>query len=165
MGMLVNKKQLAEVFGISERSFTEYQRDPSFPIRVNAGRGRSNEYDTADVYEWLQSRTADKTRESAKERLDRLRGDREELNLAKDAGELIPADELSQMLTDVVIAIRNTQMHGNGKLKKRIDRAHQIDLDIEILNDYSREVLTHLSTVGEFIAAESSGVSGEVRSA
>lgn len=146
--MLVNKKELAEIFGVSERSFTEYQKDPTFPIKEEGGRGRSNIYDTAQVFEWFRSRAEGQGQETAKERLDRLRGDKTELDIAKEVGELVPADEVERQMTDVCVAIRSGLMFGSAKLKKEIDNEYDIDIDIEILNDHSREVLTHLSGLG-----------------
>jgi phage terminase Nu1 subunit (DNA packaging protein) len=145
--MLVNKKQLAEVFGVSERSFSEYQKDPTFPIKEEGGRGRSNTYDTAQVFEWLKSRAEGQGKETAKERLDRLRGDQAELAIAKEIGELVPAEDVARELDDVVSAIRSSQMFGNTKLKKELDTVYSLDIDIEILNDHSREILTDLSVL------------------
>lgn len=143
--MLVNKKQLAEIFGISERSFTEYQRDPTFPYQ-SAKRGHENQYNTVEVHDWLIERATNKSRESAKERLDRLRGDREELAIARDIGELVPAADVERRLTDAAIAIRTGLLTGNSKIKNEIDLQYNIDLDIEILNTHARHLLTHLST-------------------
>lgn len=152
--MIVNKKQLAEIFGISERSFTEYQKEPTFPFQA-ARRGQSNEYDTVLVFDWLKRRENLKQMETAKERLDRVRGSREELALAKDLEEVIPAEETIKAITDAIIASRNVMLHGNTQLKKRVDQLYKIDIDIEILNDYSRQVLTHLSSVGDELAQAS----------
>lgn len=169
MGMLVNKKQLAETFGISERSFTEYQRDPSFPIRVNAGRGSSNQYDTAEVYEWLQLRAADKGRETQKERLDRLNGDKAELDIAERIGALVPSEEVERRLTDVAVAIRTGTMTGNSKLKNELDLQYGIEVDIGILNTHARHILTHLASLfgesgsgGELCPAETNAAAPDV---
>ena len=145
--MLVNKKQLADVFGISERSFSEYQKDPTFPIKEEGGRGRSNTYETAQVFEWLKIRAEGQGQETAKERLDRLRGDQAELAIAKEIGELVPAEDVARELDDVVSAVRSSQMFGNTKLKKELDTVYSLDIDIEILNDHSREILTDLSVL------------------
>lgn len=161
MGMIVNKKQLSEIFGISERSFTEYQKDLTFPYQ-DAKRGQSNEYDTALVFEWLKRREALRSMESAKERLDRLRGDREELAIAKEIGELLPAEEVERKLTEVAIAIRSAMLTGNSKLKNEIDITYGINLDVDLLNKHARQTLTHLSALagesesgGESCPAES----------
>ncbi len=154
--MQVNKKQLAEIFGISERSFTEYQRDPSFPYAAT-GRGHENTYDTAAVHEWLVERATNRKRESSTERLARIKGDREELALATELGALLPAEATINLITEAIVTSRNLMMHGNGSLKKHIDREYKIDLDIEILNAHSRDVLARLSDVGGQLASEAGG--------
>jgi phage terminase Nu1 subunit (DNA packaging protein) len=163
--MLVNKKQLSEIFDISERSFTEYQKDPSFPYQ-SASRGHENQYETSEVYNWLLDRAVNQKRESAKERLDRVRADREEIALAKDAEQVVMTAEVEGRLTEVALAVRIGMMGGNTKLKNEIDLAHGINLDIDILHTHARRILTHLSKIaaepansdrasdGESVAAE-----------
>tara|TARA_R110001583_G_scaffold34551_1_gene115874 strand:- start:24428 stop:24904 length:477 start_codon:yes stop_codon:yes gene_type:complete len=146
--MDVNKKELGAVFGISERTFTEYQKDGSFPIKEQGGRGRSNTYDTAAVHQWLIAKAQGRAAESTKERLDRLRGDREELAIAKDVGELVPVGPLEQKLNDVVMAIRSTVLHGSSTLKTELDTLYGITIDIDVLHDHSRDILSHLAQLG-----------------
>lgn len=151
--MIVNKKQLADIFGLSERTFTEYQRDTSFPFKA-AGRGHDNEYDTTAVHTWLLERATTKGRETSREKLDRVRAGREELAYASELKELIPAEETFDLIEEAIVASRNVLLHGNTGLKKRLDREYKIDLDIEILNAHSHEVLTNISELGEKFAFE-----------
>ncbi|SEG15143.1 terminase small subunit [Marinobacterium lutimaris] len=162
--MQVNKKQLAEIFGISERSFTEYQRDPTFPYQ-SAKRGHENQYSTIEVHDWLVERATNKSRESAKERLDRLRGDAEEIKIGEMVGKLVPADDVERRLTDMAIAIRSGMMTGLTKLKNEIDLAHDINLDIDILDTHARHILTHLSTAAGNTGAGDKSRAGETASA
>lgn len=144
----VNKRALAEIFGISERTFTEYQKDSTFPF-AGTGRGHKNEYDTVEVYQWLLSRAQEgANRESTKERLDRIRGDREELAHAADMKKLVPADEVGKALEQVVMAIRTELLSGNPKLKTELDTLYDSDIDVELLNEHSRSILRHLSDLG-----------------
>lgn len=142
--MEVNKKQLAEILGVSERTLTDWQKDSSFPIKDEGGRGRQNIYETEVVIDWLIRRETNKP-VSAKERVDITRAELNEITIAERIGELVPAAEVERDLDDLFAAIRTGQMSGNHKLKKSIDRAHGIDLDIKVLNDHSREILSHLS--------------------
>ena len=146
--MDVNKKQLAEIFGISERTFTEYQRHPNFPIKDDAGRGKTNTYDTVAVFKWLVRKEAGKNTETAKERLDSIRANREELAYAKDLEELVPADLVEEQLAAVVVSIRSDILNGNAQLKAEIDSEYEIDIDIDILHDHSRQILESLSEIG-----------------
>ncbi|MFL1405386.1 terminase small subunit [Marinobacter sp. M1N3S26] len=166
MGKRVNKRELAEIFGISERSFTAYQKDPSFPVARSGGRGQANEYDTQDVHEWLVSRAVNGARhESARERLERIKGDREELGLAKDLEELVPAVLIGARLEQVVLAIRTGVLTGNPKLKTEIDALYDIDLDIELLNEHSRSVLKQLAALESQPGQNHLPGPGEVRAA
>ena len=55
MGQSVNKKTLSEVFGISEPTFTKYQKQ-GLPFMRGRSKGNSNTYDTEDVFRWLISK-------------------------------------------------------------------------------------------------------------
>ncbi len=148
MGQIVNKQQLAIILGKSERTLTAWQKELGFPIKVDASRGSSNQYDTADVIEWMiQRAVGGQEKESTQDRLNRVRADREELGLAKDIGLLIPADEAEEALHQVAIAIRANFVAGNSKLKYEVDTLYGIDLDIAILHDHARALLTHLAEI------------------
>lgn len=155
--MIVNKKELSDIFGISERSFTEYQKDPSFPFQ-DAKRGQPNTYDTALVFLWLKRRDQLKTMETAKERLDRIRGDREELAYSKDVGDLLIAEDVERTLTDVAVAIRSAMTTRSSQLKNEIDITYGIDLDLDIIKKHDRQTLSNLAAL-----AEESEPSGESR--
>lgn len=166
MGKRVNKRELAEIFGISERTFTAYQKDPGFPVAHSGVRGQANEYDTQDVHEWLLDRAVNGARrESARERLERIKGDREELALARDLEELVPAELIGARLEQVVLAIRTAVLTGSPKLKTEIDTLYDIDLDIELLNEHSRQVLRQLASLGGEPGADHHPRPGEVRAA
>lgn len=166
MGKLVNKRELAEIFGISERSFTAYQKDMTFPIARTGTRGQANEYDTQDVHEWLMDRAVNGARrESVRERLERIKGDREELAYAKDVKELVPAALVGARLEQVVLSIRTGVLTGNPKLKTEVDTLYDIDLDIELLNEHSRSILRQLAGLGGQPGSGDSSGHGDVRPA
>lgn len=146
MGKIVNKAQLEEIIGVSQRSLTEWQKEPGFPIEVDAGRGASNQYDTQKVIEWMiQRAVGGQKKESTTERLNRVRAEREELGLAQEIGRLIPAKETEELLTRVATAIRSNVMSGNSRLKLELDTLYETDIDITVLHDHSRGILTSLA--------------------
>ena len=150
MGQIVNKQQLSAIVGTSERTLTAWQKEKGFPIKSKGARGSSNQYDTEDVIQWMiQRAVGGAEKESSGDRLNRVRADREELNLAKDIGELIPAKETEEALYQVATAIRTNFTAGNSKLKHELDTLYDINLDISILHDHSRNLLTHLSELVE----------------
>lgn len=94
MGKRVNKRELSEFLGYSERTLTEWQ-DGGMPIEEKGDRGESNVYDTADVVKWLVSRETGKDRaESEKERLTRLQADQIELDISVRRRLLVPIAEI-----------------------------------------------------------------------
>ncbi len=158
----VNKKTLSEIVGISERTLTEYQKDPTFPIEEDNGRGKENVYETVDVIKWLILRETGKKAETARERLDRIKADREELAFAKDLEELVPAALVEETLANVVIAIRSDLLNSNAQLKVDLDIEYDIETDIDILHDHSRKILEHLSEIGGEPAAGGFGDDEEI---
>jgi len=150
MGKKVNKRELSEIIGYSERTLTEWQKDKTFPLELDGGRGGSNLYDTVDVIEWhLKRALSGAENETARERKDRLGGDEIELRLAEASGQLIPAEGVEQRLTDAVMAARTEILNGDDKLKTELDILYGIDLDIDLLNEHSRAVLSQLSAYGQ----------------
>ncbi|WP_250589615.1 terminase small subunit [Neisseria subflava] len=87
--MLVNKRELSEILGITERSLTEWQKE-GLPVASFADlRGQANEYDTKAVIGWLIQRELQRlNREKPRDRLDRLKADAIELEIKERTGEL-----------------------------------------------------------------------------
>lgn len=155
MGRIVNKRELAEIFGISERSFTEYQR-AGLPFIVGDGRGHENQYDTGIVYTWLITRAkAGSTTESAKDRLDRLRGDREEIAIAKELGELAPAANFERVWTDHVLAARAELLNMSDGLATALSARYGINIDAQLICDAVEKSLARLSELNVDDFAES----------
>lgn len=168
--MRVNKRQLSEYFGISERTLTDYQKDSTFPIIQASGRGGSNEYDTVEVFNWLMDRAknaaaAAASRESAQDELIRVKTALAKLNYGKELEELVLSSQVKPALLQVALAIRTELLTGNSKLKAEIDTLYGIDTDIEILNEHSQSALRHLSDLGKESEQVNSGSSQGIRTA
>lgn len=145
MSRTVNKRELAEIFGISERTFTEYQR-AGMPFLPSSGRGFENEYDTSAVYVWLITRAkAGASNESAKERLDRLRGDREELAIAKELKELAPAADFLRAWSDHILAARAELLNMSDHLATALSARYGVNIDPQLIDDCVEKTLTRLS--------------------
>lgn len=147
MGLRVNKKELSDIIGVTERTLTEWQKNSSFPIEVVGGRGQSNEYDTEKVIRFMIERTmAGQSQESHRERRDRLEGDRLELDIAQRCETLLVAEEYERALTSLVYGIRNTILQGDSTLKQQLDSLYGIDIDEDVLNEHSRSILQQLAS-------------------
>ena len=166
MGLKVSKAGLAEIVGRDERTLSRWQREGMPVQEIGLGRGNENQYDTEEVIGWLvQVAALNGKKESVRDRLDRIKGDREELALAKDLEELVPAALVGARLEQVVLAIRTGVLTGNPKLKTEIDTLYDVDLDIELLNEHSRSILRQLAGLGGQPGAGDRPDSVEVRAA
>lgn len=148
MGKVVNKRELSEILGVSERSLTEWQEeDPPLPVLRRGERGQTNEYDTAAVIDWRIGREMRRAQiEKPGDRLDRLRGDREELELAKLRRTLIPAEEiepaLEQYVTDVLNYLQGIPERYAGMLQAMED----VEGKRQLLEDLVREFRDELGS-------------------
>lgn len=146
MGKIVNKRELAQILGISERSLTEWQRE-GLPMVLNSGRGASNQYDTADVINWRIARAVNGTQqESPKDRLDRLRGDREELELAQLRGTLVSVSEIEPALAQFIADAVDLLTTLPDKFAPIIVEAGSIDAVHGVLQDVFEEVRQQLGS-------------------
>jgi phage terminase Nu1 subunit (DNA packaging protein) len=146
-GMLVNKKELAQVFGISERTFSEYQKDPTFPICENGSRGESNQYDTAQVTRFLITKAEEtiRSRQSAlvEAKTSQALSDAalKRLQVNEKLGELIHKEEAFVLLSDWA-------RYANQQFKESFDRMI-LDLqsthNIEVSKDDRAKYLTTTS--------------------
>ncbi len=145
--MIANKQQLADIHGVSERTLTDWANAGMPTIAVGGiGRGYQNQYDSAATIEWrLQRAVSGYQVESAKERKDRLEGDRIELQLAKEAGLLVAVEEIEPIWTAAILSAKSDLMEGIYRLKSELDAAYGIEVDIALLEDHITQTLTKLS--------------------
>jgi len=138
--MKVTKKELANILGVSERIITEWQKeDPPLP-RFN------NEYETKDIISWYTRRAVNKAvAETPKDRLDRIKGDREELQLMKDLELLAPLDIISAAWITRVTACRQDLLGLPLTLATEIKARYGVDIDENILLSKIENCLIKLS--------------------
>lgn len=103
---LIGQEQVAGMFGVAPKTITEWQV-LGFPVAVQGGPGVASEYDAPECVKWLVDREVRKVRaETPKDRVLRLQGDKLEQDLLKDAGLLIPADEVEPLWASAVLNAR-----------------------------------------------------------
>lgn len=126
---LVNKKELAPILGVSERTLTEWQ-DQGMPIEVVGGRGFENTYDTVKVIEWRIQRTvAGAARETGREKLERLQAEKLEIEIGRQTGEVVLASEIESRWTDAVVGARGEMLNLAHRLKDKVDAAYRVNSD------------------------------------
>ena len=134
MGKLVNKRDLSEIIGVSERTFTEWQKEPGFPFEINGGRGVGNSYDTAKVIQWMIERDiARRSAEKPRDRLDRLKADMVEVDLAERLGQLAPAALFERAWSDHIIAAKTELLSLPLRLVGEIHALHNITVDTDLI--------------------------------
>lgn len=159
-GQRVNKKQLAEIFGISERTFTEYQRDPQFPILQDGERGESNEYDTAQVFRYLIEREqhqlakSKSTLSEAKEEEARANAALKRLTYHEKLGTVILKEEAHAFLTEWANQANQAYSEGFDGFVEDLQDQFEIDIPTELIDKYatatSERVRVHaLQLVGD----------------
>jgi len=109
--MLVNKRDLADVFDTSEQSLTNWQRE-GMPVKALAEkRGQSNLYDTGEVHRWLLARAMAKVGggdgetyvyEAERARLTFHQANLAALDESVKRGNLIPAETVAAEWADIV---------------------------------------------------------------
>jgi terminase small subunit / prophage DNA-packing protein len=147
MGKQVNKRELAETIGVSERTFSEWQKDSSFPMEVHGGRGAENTYDISKVIRWMIDREVTRRAgESPRDRLDRVKADMVEIDLAERLGQLAPASLFERAWVDHIVAARTELMSMPLRLAGEIQALHGIAVDPDLIQSRVEEALAKLET-------------------
>ncbi|WP_044871989.1 terminase small subunit [Pseudomonas sp. LFM046] len=147
MGKQVTKAELSEIVGRDERTLSRWQNDGMPVAEYGMGRGNENQYDTEQVIGWLiQIAALNGKKESARDRLDRIRADREEVALAKDLDEVVVAEEMIErfeaMITAAKLELLNTFPEN---LAADLSARYGIDVDVELIREPIAGILTELS--------------------
>lgn len=144
--MLCKKKHLAEIFGITERTLTNYQTT-GMPYTAG-GHGKDNEYDTIAVFNWLIAKAkggngADYYTEKA--RLTKAQADKEELKVGEMKESLLDANQVAEDWGKMVNAARAKMLALPVKVGPLL-----VDQDLEsvqnLLLSYVEEALMELAT-------------------
>ncbi|TFH84722.1 DNA packaging protein [Billgrantia azerbaijanica] len=155
---LVNKRQLSEMLGVSERSLTEWQ-SKGMPSEKLGGVRTGNEYSLTAVVEWVLARAMTAGIESAKDRLDRLRGDQLEREMLKEDGVLVDPDDLDAEYGAMVEAARAELLFNMpDALAAELTAILGEEVDVSIIR---RHVDTALTTLSHYDPSDDDGDDGE----
>jgi phage terminase Nu1 subunit (DNA packaging protein) len=143
--MIVNKNQLADVMGVSERTLSEWQED-GLPIKSVGGRGLENQYETAEVIEWrVQRAVAGKSVMTPRDRRDLADAQLSELELARESRKVVSIEEVLPLWEAAVLAARTDLLGLGPRLKALIDARYGIDVEQEMIDVVVRDALQKLS--------------------
>ncbi|KDO00826.1 terminase small subunit [Pseudomonas sp. B21-012] len=151
MGRTVSKAELGEIVGRDERTLSRWQKDGMPVIEFGVGRGNENQYDTQAVIEWLMRQAAlNGKKESTRDRLDRLRGDREELALAKDLGEVVIEAEMVSRFEAVITAAKIELLNTlPDELSATLSAQYGVQVDDQLIREPIELILRRLSAYDE----------------
>lgn len=147
MGRRVTKAELAEIVGRDERTLSRWKNDGMPVLELGLGRGNENEYDTQAVIEWLvQLAQRRGQKESVRDRLDRIKGDREELALAKDLEEVVVladiVDRYEAMIAAAKVALLNTLP---DNLASELSARYGVEVDDRLIREPIEDILRNMA--------------------
>lgn len=147
MGLKVTKAQLSEIVGRDERTLSRWQNDGMPVEEIGLGRGNENQYDTEAVIAWLvQVASLNGKKESVRDRLDRIKGDREELALAKDLDEVVVLSDFmsrfESMINTAKVELLNTYTQN---IASDLSARYGIDVEIQLIRDPLERILLELA--------------------
>lgn len=151
MGKTVTKLELAEIIGRDERTLSRWQKDGMPVIEFGVGRGNENQYDTQLVIEWLMRQAAlNGKKESTRDRLDRLRGDREEIALARELGEVVIEAEMVERFEAVITAAKIELLNTfPDELAATLSAKYGVQVDDQLIREPIESILRRLSAYDE----------------
>lgn len=162
MGKSVNKRELSEILGVSERTLTEWQRDGMPVVEFADTLGRENTYDTEAVIRWWIAREVARVGGSAQDKLNHVRYERELLLLRRDLGEVVIRDEIrpvfQRYVNDVLAVLQGLpdKYAQTLQLTETQDGKHQV---LQDLVAEARDVLGNYEFCAETSAGGNPGVS------
>lgn len=141
---ITGQTEIAAIFGVTARTITDWQ-ETGMPVAVQGGPGVSGEYDSAACIRWLVEREVRKVQgESPRDRLDRLRGDELEMNLARERGKLIEAGAVEPMMRAAIVSARERIRNEPARIASLLEGKDKAGRET-LLRELFDEVLTKLS--------------------
>lgn len=157
MGKRVNKAELAEIMGFSERTLTEWQKE-GMPIVYDGERGESNEYDTEQCMKWWSSREIAKAQlETPRDKLYLAQEELARIQIEEKRRTLVAVVEVEPLYAHLVVTFRQRMLAIPGRLSPLLESTAGMDNKRALLAEAIDEALTELSNYEPSAGADSSG--------
>lgn len=85
----------------------------------------------------------------ARARESELKGDKLEMDMAREAGNLVPADELEQAWSALIASARAELLSMAAKLRAELQRLFDIDAPADLIESHVHAALEHLANADE----------------
>ena len=144
MAKIVNKRDLAEFLGVSERALTTWQRD-GMPVRVAGARGEGNEYDSAAVVRWMVDRKASKKAQTPRDRVADRQAALLDMQIAEKKGDMVARDEIRPAWFDLITSAKQSLRALPTSLAPLLAQMEGADPMRDLLDDAIEEVLSKLA--------------------
>lgn len=157
MGRPVNKRELSEILGISERSLTDWQKDGMPVVELGESRGHENTYDTeACIRWWIAREVARNSGGSSFDKLNDVRYRRELINLRREEGEIVMREDVRPAFRRYVNDVLSVLLGLPDKYAQQLELTESIDGKHQLLQDMIAEMRDVLGNY-EFCAAPAAG--------
>lgn len=114
------QESIADVLGVSAKTVVQWQ-EAGMPVLERGRPGVPSVYESADCVRWCIDREVAKAvGEKPKDRLDRVRAEQIEIDLAIKRGQLIAADAIEPRMRAAMIAARELLSQNRSKLAREV---------------------------------------------
>ena len=145
---LVNKRQLAEIFGVSQQAIDKWDKE-GLPVESRGTRGRENQYSTVRVYNWLLERYKKSNLSELdieRTRLIKAQADKAEMEAAALRSELLPLEVIKMAWQSAFAQVRVRILAIKSDIKTRVPSMDKESL--AIIDNVCKEALTELAGSG-----------------
>jgi phage terminase Nu1 subunit (DNA packaging protein) len=148
MGRTVNQTELAEIFGKSDVTIWEWQKD-GLPMISQGSAGLANQYDSEACIAWYVAREIAKAgKNDPRDQLNRLLVREKELDLAEREKILVPVDQVEPLWQQRVFAAAAFLLGQPSRLAGMLEGAVGLEAKREILKTEFTEFLNKLGVDG-----------------
>lgn len=157
MGKIVNKSELAEILGKSERTLTTWQKN-GMPIALEGNRGSSHQYDTEEIIDWVVQQEINRRieqhgasedsffdYESERARLTHHQANKVSLEEQVLQGKLIPSETVERVWSNMVASFRAKMLSIPTKAAHQFLSLSDLNESQDLLKDHVYEALDELS--------------------
>lgn len=152
---LVNKRELAEIVGKTERTLTSWMQD-GMPVYHQGGRGKETHFETAEVIAWMLQREVagylpkdedgkEIVYEVERARLTKAQADHEELKVQVLSGTLIPSTLVEAVQGGMVTSFRARMLSLPTKAASALASTQDEAEGEAVLTDLVHEALEELA--------------------
>ena len=154
MGKIVNKTELAEIVGKTQKTLTTWQQN-GMPVKLAGKKGTGNQYDTANVIDWIVNREISKLTidedgqfydvDVERGRLTHHQANKTALEEEILKRKLIPADEVEAEWSKMVSSLRAKMLAIPTKTAHKLINVSDFEEVESVLKSYIYEALKELS--------------------